>query len=122
MSQRTVGRAILEGGVAAKLQLGYEWSRTPGMTLSADSMSHLKMNIESRHTAHRVPDYQSPGLDIDPDSVIHVCLLCVDKTLDHSSQTSFDGWKHEVEDIVELVKRSPLGQRLNQKFTVQDFL
>jgi hypothetical protein len=33
MSRQTVGRAILEGGVAAKIQLGYEMSRTKSETL-----------------------------------------------------------------------------------------
>lgn len=42
MSRRTVGRTILEGGVAAKIQLGYEMSRTQSKSLSV-----LKKSVRS---------------------------------------------------------------------------
>lgn len=42
MSERTVSRAILEGGIASQLQLAYEWARTGSITISADSTSHRK--------------------------------------------------------------------------------
>jgi hypothetical protein len=45
MSHQTVGRAILEGGVAAKIQLGYEMSRTKSRLL-------ISINNYQCHSAH----------------------------------------------------------------------
>ncbi|KAJ6486259.1 hypothetical protein C8R47DRAFT_956996, partial [Mycena vitilis] len=55
ISRRTVGRAIEEGGVAAKMQVVYELSKSEGVTISADSTSNRGQNIESAHLATRAP-------------------------------------------------------------------
>jgi hypothetical protein len=49
-------------------------------------------------------------------------LLCVDATLDHSTESSVNGWKANLKEIEELFNRSPLARRLCQQFTVRDFL
>ncbi|KAF8148860.1 hypothetical protein B0H34DRAFT_802746 [Crassisporium funariophilum] len=95
MSRRTVSRAILEGGIAAKMQLGYEMSRTKSLTISADSTSHRKINYKARHIALQTPDY---------------------------SKTSFAGWKGNLEDIRKSFESCPLRQRLGGKgFTIRLF-
>ncbi|KAJ7318600.1 hypothetical protein DFH08DRAFT_623914, partial [Mycena albidolilacea] len=58
MSWCTVSRAILEGGVAASMQMVYEIA----LTISADSTSHRGNNYESRHISMRAPDYVG-GID-----------------------------------------------------------
>ncbi|THU89149.1 hypothetical protein K435DRAFT_802981 [Dendrothele bispora CBS 962.96] len=112
MSGRTVGWVILEGGVAVKMQIGYELLQ---MKAIADSTSHRKQNYEAKHGAWQVPDYQSGNLEVSESSIPYA-------TLDHSSQTSVDSWKEQVKDIVYVFNRLPLSQRLNRKFTIRKFL
>ncbi|KAF7301139.1 hypothetical protein MIND_00678300 [Mycena indigotica] len=122
MSERTVGRAILEGLVAGKIQLGYEWLKSGSLTVSADSTMHRKQNLEAHHSAHRVPDYASGSLDVDPKSVPRIRVVCLDATKDHTAAGSVNAWKEAVEEIEELLARSPIARRLGLKFTVSDFL
>ncbi|KAJ6537178.1 hypothetical protein B0H19DRAFT_1079548 [Mycena capillaripes] len=63
MSRRTVGRAVEEGVVAAKMQVAFELSSSKGVTISADSTSNRGIHIESPHMALRVPDYTSGNLE-----------------------------------------------------------
>ncbi|KAF8956964.1 hypothetical protein BDZ97DRAFT_1670670 [Flammula alnicola] len=53
ISRRTVSRAVLEGYVASKAQIGYEISQTPALTISADGTSNRGVNFEARHIAMR---------------------------------------------------------------------
>ncbi|KAF7326545.1 hypothetical protein MVEN_02607600 [Mycena venus] len=89
MDRRTVGRAIEEGGVAARMQAIYELSQSQGVTISADSTSNRGINIESSHMNLHVPDYTSGNLSIDPESTSKVRFLGVEKTVDHSSAESY---------------------------------
>nr|GAT44728.1 predicted protein [Mycena chlorophos] len=121
MSERTVGRAILEGLVAGKLQTGYEWLKAGSITISADSTMHRKQNMEARHSAHHVPDYNSGSLDIDPKSIPRIRVVCLEATHDHTADGSVQGWKDSAREIQELWERSPLARRLGLKFTIADF-
>ena len=47
MSRRTVGRAILEGGVAAQIQLGYELTQTNGKCLTGIIMTQTFADIQN---------------------------------------------------------------------------
>ncbi|KAF8221424.1 hypothetical protein L208DRAFT_1371956 [Tricholoma matsutake] len=120
MSHQTVGRAILEGGVAAKIQLGYEMSRTKSLTISADSTSHRKINYEARHVALRTPDYRSSDLTVDLNSTPSVHLLGVDSEVDHTSEVSVAGWLDKMEDVAVTFNKSPLSQRMECEFTMSD--
>ncbi|KAJ7318853.1 hypothetical protein DFH08DRAFT_714525, partial [Mycena albidolilacea] len=122
MSRRTVGRAIEEGGVAAKMQLAFELSLNHGVTISADSTSNRGINIEGAHLATRVPDYMVGKIDVDPQSTPKVRFLGVEKTIDHTSTESIRGWQTRVEEFCDLFNRSPLAQRLARKYSVRDFL
>ncbi|KAJ7719825.1 hypothetical protein B0H16DRAFT_1794260 [Mycena metata] len=122
MSRRTVGRAIEEGGVAARMQLIYELSKNKGVTISADNTSNRGQNIENRHLATRAPDYKSGSLDTDPNLTPKVRFLGVEKTLDHSSAQSVQGWKNQIEEAVKFFNRSPLAQRLKKQYTVREFM
>ncbi|KAJ7021484.1 hypothetical protein C8F04DRAFT_1314480 [Mycena alexandri] len=122
MSRRTVGRAIEEGGVAARMQIIYELSQNTGVTISANSTSNRGQNIESRHLATRAPDYKSGNLEIDPHATPKVRFLGVEKTLDHSSAQSVEGWKNRIGDAVDIFNRSPFAARLRKQYSVREFL
>lgn len=93
-----------------------------GVTISADSTSHRKLNYESRHTAHQVPNYKSPHLEIEPDTIPKVRLVGVNSTVDHTSETSFSGWMENLKEIQSTFERSPLRKRLGGNgFTVRLF-
>ncbi|KAF8221737.1 hypothetical protein L208DRAFT_1529652 [Tricholoma matsutake] len=71
MSRRTVARAILEGGIAAEIQLAYEIVKTNDLTLTGDGTTHKHINYESQHIHLKVPysdegdgdsDFQSTAL------------------------------------------------------------
>lgn len=142
MSRRTVQRAILEGGVAAKMQLAFEIILTQstistksltvkvfvlmkhsGLTLSADSTSHRHQNIEAKHLAYRVPDYESGDpMAVDHHSVPRVRFAGVQATLDHSSEGSVKSWVEHIKDFKDSYERSPLAKRTMGKFTIREFL
>ncbi|KAJ7167440.1 hypothetical protein C8R43DRAFT_825985, partial [Mycena crocata] len=119
MDRRTVGRAIEEGGVAARMQAIFELSQ---MTISADSTSNRGINIESSHMNLRVPDYKSGNLSVDPKSMPKVRFLGVEKTVDHSSAESVRGWNRLMEENMDLFNRSPLAQRLKRQYSIPEFL
>ncbi|KAJ3831591.1 hypothetical protein F5878DRAFT_549340 [Lentinula raphanica] len=128
MSRRTVSRVIIEGWVASKVQLAHEIKNSEGVTISQDSTSHRKQNYEAHHIIPKVPDYdelkqlQDSG---DKAKLIYkprARFVSLDATLDHSSQGSIDSWKVINNKLSELFNRSPFARRLNQKFTIRDFL
>jgi len=93
ISRRTVGRAVLEGGVMSDLQLVQEMLKTEGLTMSSDGTTHKHVNFESRHIHMKVPVYSSE----DPSAEVHKShLIGVDSATDHSSQTQFDDWKKKL--------------------------
>jgi len=57
MSKRTVGRAVLEGGIAGDIQLAYEMVQHPELSYSSDSTSHKHIEFDSRTIALEVADY-----------------------------------------------------------------
>ncbi|KAJ7623105.1 hypothetical protein DFH06DRAFT_1340417 [Mycena polygramma] len=98
MSRRTVGRAILEGGIAARMQLTHELSLNEGVT-------------------HRVPDDKKNPLYVDPTSTPRIRHAGVNSTLYHGSQRAVDGWIHHVESTAAVYNASPLAARLGKKYT-----
>ncbi|KAJ7292581.1 hypothetical protein C8J57DRAFT_1042576 [Mycena rebaudengoi] len=122
MSCRTVSRAILEGGIASKIQITYEMSMNQGVTISADSTSNRGQNIESSHMNMRAPNYKDGFTIVDSKSVPKVRFLGVEKTLDHLSAESVKSWKARIEECVDLFNRSPLARRLERKYSFREFL
>ncbi|GLB38248.1 hypothetical protein LshimejAT787_0501130 [Lyophyllum shimeji] len=119
VDRRTVGRAILEGGVASKLQLGYEMAVAKSLTLSGDSTSHRKINYDARHVQMRVPDYASGSLEPSEDSTPAIRLLGVESSADHSSELARDTWVDRLKEAGELYNESPLAKRIGVKFTIR---
>ncbi|KAF7364655.1 hypothetical protein MVEN_00335000 [Mycena venus] len=114
MSRRTVGRAVEEGGVAARIQAAYKLSETKGVTISADSTLNCGLNIESAHMALCVADYTSGNLTIDPSST--------PKTIDHTSAEAVRNWEAQIQECCDIFNHSPLARRLGRNFVVRDFM
>ncbi|KAK7020965.1 hypothetical protein R3P38DRAFT_2357399, partial [Favolaschia claudopus] len=108
MSRRTVSRAVLEGGVAAKIQIAYEIEIKVRVSISADSTSNRGINIESSHIALRAPDYKAGSLHVDASSTPRVRFFGVEKTLDHLSAESVKAWQRRIEESMNLFNESPL--------------
>lgn len=94
--------------------------RNLGLTISADSTSHRKINYEARHVALRTPDYRSSDLTVDLNSTPSVHLLGVDSEVDHTSEVSVAGWLDKMEDVAVTFNKSPLSQRMECEFTMSD--
>ncbi|SJL16076.1 uncharacterized protein ARMOST_19592 [Armillaria ostoyae] len=126
MSRRTVSRAILEGLVAAKMQLGYEMSATRSFTQSADSTSHRKINFESHHFALKVPHYhQSTGnTDTAPPTMMSkpkIRFAGLASTVDHSSETSKAIWLHTYKELIGTFMQSSLARRTGKQLNLGMF-
>lgn len=123
VSRRSVGRMLLEGGVSSELQLAYELKHATsephhsskieiltmsfgGFTLSSDGTSDKHVNYESRHVA-----YANPSTTSETGSHV-IRMLDVSSSVDHTSETQFEGWKQSFSDLVELYNASPLARRL----------
>ncbi|KAF9440205.1 hypothetical protein P691DRAFT_793961 [Macrolepiota fuliginosa MF-IS2] len=120
----TVGRVILEGGIAAKLQLGSEISNAKGFTISGDSTSHQKMDIHSQHLSIRAPHYsrlRNTPNQVNSD-IPQTQSLGVTSNLDHSSETSKQGWVQVAVDVIDTFNSSPLGKKVDEKLTMCTFL
>ncbi|KAJ7588294.1 hypothetical protein C8J56DRAFT_785716, partial [Mycena floridula] len=120
MSHSTVQHIIMEGMVAAKVQLGFEIAR---YTLSADSTSHLKFNYEGHHGAFRVPNYNAKGdvLAGIETSKPKVCFISLQSSVDHSSKTSKAAWMKDFDSVVDLFNKSPLAKHQKLKLSLRDF-
>ncbi|KAJ7589794.1 hypothetical protein C8J56DRAFT_784151 [Mycena floridula] len=122
MSRRTVQRIVMEGLIAAKMQLGFEIASMPGFTVSADSTSHLHINYEGHRLSGRFPNYQGDGdIVIDPTSKPETRFVSLQSTVDHTSETSKAGWMKDFESIIDVFNRSPLASRCNMKLNLRDF-
>jgi hypothetical protein len=134
LSRRTVSRCIREGGVAARIQLGYELAQAkstsqsvkfcnldkltynkPGFTTSSDGTTHRNVTYDSRHFAYKVQRH--------PDSaslrpVIRV--MSVSAALNHTAETQFNNMQADFDNIVTTFDSSPLGQHSDDKLTPID--
>lgn len=137
ISRRTVGRSILDGGVAADLQLAVEIKGTHsrhqsapllhvskstliGLTASSDGTSEKHVNYESQHIAFTNP--KSGSGHSNSKIATHVLrLFNVASSVDHLSETQVEGWKSRVNAISKLFNASPMSRRRNQTLFSSEF-
>ncbi|KAF7982655.1 hypothetical protein HWV62_27105 [Athelia sp. TMB] len=141
LSRRTVRRAIIEGGVAAKMQLGYEIKMAKGMlisgwlhlsfrpsnplnllavTMSSDATTHRHKNKEARHIALSAPSYEAGS---DQSILTHQNrLVGVHDSISHSSEQQFEDWKAKLTDIADTFNDSPFAKRTGLKLNVAEFV
>ncbi|KAJ7681294.1 hypothetical protein B0H17DRAFT_867112, partial [Mycena rosella] len=110
MSRRTVQRALMEGGVAARVQIAYEAAGADGVTMSTDA------------TSLRGENYESGFLMINKGPSHKMRLLSLTSTVSHTSETQLDNIKTQISLLSDLYKRSPLGRRSTLNFEISDFL
>ncbi|PBK90663.1 hypothetical protein ARMGADRAFT_1111175, partial [Armillaria gallica] len=118
MSHQTVGRAITEGGAAAKLQLAFELNGVKGFTASGDATSHKSTNYEAMHVTYIAPNYNNPSHP----SVPSTHLFAISSTVSHHSETQVQSWKKHILDICTLFSCCPISKRTQITFNVPDFL
>ncbi|KAJ7064012.1 hypothetical protein C8F01DRAFT_955585, partial [Mycena amicta] len=128
LSRRTVGRIALEGLVIARMQLGFELSKTQGkskinllpagsspkvadITMSSDSTSRRKQNYQSHHVHMKVPVAHDADGNIVFSEVPMTRFFGVHSTTDHSTATSHATWMKVYEEIMVTYNKSPLALR-----------
>ncbi|GJE89766.1 hypothetical protein PsYK624_058730 [Phanerochaete sordida] len=116
-SRRSVGRFLLEGGVAATVQLGFEIENSPDITISGDGTTHRNVGKEARNVTVLVPDSYA-----EPSHLSHKNrLVGVDTAIDHKSQTQFEGWQSKMTHIFDTFNRSPLAAQQAAHLELSDF-
>ncbi|KAJ7448747.1 hypothetical protein FB451DRAFT_1053734 [Mycena latifolia] len=110
MSRRTVQRALIEGGIAARIQLGHEMAQADGITLSTDA------------TSLRGENYESGFVMINKGPTHQMRLFSLTSTTSHTSESQLENIKSQISLISELYQRSPLGRRSHLNFEISDFL
>ncbi|KAI0738461.1 hypothetical protein C8Q80DRAFT_1113708 [Daedaleopsis nitida] len=96
---RSVRRIVLEGGIAARIQLVEEIRDADGITLSGDGTSHRKINYHARHAYLNKVDGTHTRR-----------FLSVNTEANHTSETQLAGWKDIVTDLYDTYNASPRGQ------------
>ncbi|KAG2037870.1 hypothetical protein BDR03DRAFT_933868 [Suillus americanus] len=108
MSAWTVQRAILEGGIAAKVQLGHEIMQTKSLTFSSDSMTHRHINMNSWNVSYKAPTYSNLNESM-PEQ--HNWFLGIESSKDRTSMTQLQGLKTAIDKMASIYNYSPLAQR-----------
>ncbi|KAJ6517230.1 hypothetical protein C8R47DRAFT_960401 [Mycena vitilis] len=109
MSRRTVQRALIEGGVAARIQLAHEMAQADGVTLSSDA------------TTVRGENYEGAFVMINKGTEHKMRILSMTSTVSHSSETQLANLKKQITTVSVLYRKSPLGRRSALNFEVHDF-
>lgn len=115
MSARTVTHCIIEGGIAAQIQLGYEMAVAPNLTIAEDGTTHENVNYDAKLVHMPVESYEDNSA-----SQIHVtCTLGVYSAPNHTSETQVNGWKAVLLEIVEIFMNSPLAKDAHMKLSFE---
>jgi hypothetical protein len=118
MSGRTVTHCIIEGGIAAQIQLGYEMVHTPNLTIAKDGTTHENVNYEAKLVHMPVGSYT----DDNSAKLKHVtCTLDVHSAPNYTSETQVNGWKEVLLEIVEIFMNSPLAKSAHLQFSLKQF-
>ncbi|KAJ7761749.1 hypothetical protein B0H16DRAFT_1688378 [Mycena metata] len=100
ISTRSASRIILEGGVAAQLQIVDAVKNTDYLTASGDGTSHRHLNYESRFI------------------VVKEKLLALGLTQapSHTSEEQMAGWLKLIQEMYEAYNESPIGREHPEDF------
>ncbi|KAI0055922.1 hypothetical protein BV25DRAFT_1842639 [Artomyces pyxidatus] len=97
VSERSISRIVLEGGVAATMQLGDEMTQVKG-----DGTSHRHIQYEVKHVTYTLPGASHPVTR----------TLSISSAPNHTSETQLQGWKDEFARITETVRNSPFLSKM----------
>ncbi|KAJ7149359.1 hypothetical protein C8R46DRAFT_916116 [Mycena filopes] len=99
VSDRTVRRAVKEGGVASKMQFVEAVGTSKGVTASSDGTTHKNVNLESRRATV-----------INQDNSKQTFFLGIGMAINHTSETQLEGWDELIEAAYQIYKSSPRCQ------------
>ncbi|EPQ51558.1 hypothetical protein GLOTRDRAFT_96296 [Gloeophyllum trabeum ATCC 11539] len=111
MSRQTVRRAVLEGGVAAKLQVVFDIMQSEGFMISGDGTSHRHINYESNFIALSTPVYTTSSSSGPTGKAHRLRTLGVHSATNRKADTQVDGWKDLFSEFQEFYDCSPLSRR-----------
>ncbi|KAG2738962.1 hypothetical protein P692DRAFT_20757827, partial [Suillus brevipes Sb2] len=112
MSRRSVARALIEGGVASRIQLG--------LTISNDGATHKSVNYESRFVELKAPSYAKG--ETCSDAPKKARLISVASAISHTSESQVDGWRNEITNLADTFSHSPLAKRFGMSLDVDEFV
>ena len=118
MSGRTVTRCIIEGGIAAQIQLGYEMAVAPSLTIAEDGTTHENVNYDAK-VVHLPVDSYTNDNSAKPKHATRT--LGVHSAPNHTSETQVKGWKEVLLEIVEIFMNSPLAKSAHLQFSLKQF-
>ncbi|KAJ7908522.1 hypothetical protein B0H13DRAFT_1617392 [Mycena leptocephala] len=95
ISARSAGRIVLEGGVAANLQIVHNIKNADHFTVGGDGTTHRNLNYESRF------------ITVDE----KMLAVGITQAPNHTSEEQLRGWQALIEEMYEVYNASPLGQR-----------
>ncbi|EDR09156.1 uncharacterized protein LACBIDRAFT_326543 [Laccaria bicolor S238N-H82] len=121
ISKRTVGSVVLEGGIAAEMQIVDEANHSQNITLSGDGTTLRNVNYESKHFNYRTTLYNATGASSTelgsqndhrdpPDSECVTRFLGLTSSKDHTAETQIMGWKETNSTFNETYSDSPRGK------------
>ncbi|KII87537.1 hypothetical protein PLICRDRAFT_68745, partial [Plicaturopsis crispa FD-325 SS-3] len=118
MSRWTVKCSLIEGGIASRIQTGFEMAVAKKFMASGDGTSHCSINSKSQHVMMLAPLYKEG----DTSPLVHRNrLISVNSTVDHTSKTQVKNWQQSIDNISTAYMQSPLRQRLHHVFLPTDF-
>ncbi|KAJ7654207.1 hypothetical protein B0H17DRAFT_957040, partial [Mycena rosella] len=123
---RMVQRALIEGGLGAKIQLAYKIYQANG---KSSSNLHCKSLIKisgvtasGDATSLRGHNYESSHVMITKNGTHKNCILSINSTVNHTSETQVDNWRKQITQISEIFKHCPFSLQCGFLFELSDFL
>ncbi|KZP04520.1 hypothetical protein FIBSPDRAFT_713214, partial [Athelia psychrophila] len=106
ISGRTAARAVLEGGIAAKIQIGHDLGKAKAFTASGDGTSNKHIPYDSHFVHIKSPDYS------DPSGPAHRSrFLGLTSTPDQTAEAEADEITGQIDECVQLYNRTSLAIR-----------
>ncbi|KAI0352435.1 hypothetical protein OH77DRAFT_1460105 [Trametes cingulata] len=96
--RRSVSRIVLEGLVAAKIQIAKEAGEADGITLSGDGTTHKNINYESCNMYLNLDDTHTRR------------FVGIHSAPNHTSEKQLEGWLAQIEDLCATYSASPYGR------------
>ena len=106
MSRRTVSRTVLEGGIAAQIQIGHELAQAEAFTVSEDGTSNKHVPYDSHHINLKVPSYTNDGAEPTHEN----CLLGITSSPDQTAEGQAEDTVEKLGDALEIYNKSPLAK------------
>ncbi|TFY78770.1 hypothetical protein EWM64_g5238 [Hericium alpestre] len=104
--------AIIEGGVAAKIQIADEIRKTQSLTISGDGTSLKNVHFESAFLTYTVLPADGDHSPSDPLAITNKLQLRAMPVLmvpNHMSQEQLNGWKYRFVEMADIYNWSPVG-------------